>query len=191
MKNRTHLFLSLGLACILSLGFVSGSQAQDLKIGYTNVSYILSLMPEGKQVEKELQTYSEQLDKELQKKYAEYQQKMEAYQRGSSTMPDAIKKDKERELMNLEQSIQQFQQDAETSMQKKQAKLLEPITKKISTAIDKVADEKGYTYVFNSDAGFGTTQILLHAPDSDNVTEAVLQELGLEIPEDVEAETNK
>ena len=34
---------------------------QDLKIGYTNVEYILSFLPETKQVQSEVQAYGTQL----------------------------------------------------------------------------------------------------------------------------------
>lgn len=180
--NLKHTFASFALAFLALLATSPANAQAGLKIGYTNVSYILSMMPESKQIEKELQTYSAQLEKELQTKIQSYQEKMESYQRLSSTMDETIKADKEREILALEDQIQKFQEDAEVSMQKKQAKLLEPVTKKISDAISRIAKANNYTYVFNSDAGFGTTQILLHAPDNDNVTDLVLKELGIELP---------
>ena len=45
-----------------------------------------------------------------------------------------------------------------------------------------MAKENGYTYVFNSDAGYGTTPILLHGPDEHNISELVLKKMGVPVP---------
>lgn len=157
---------------------------KNLNIGYTNVAYLLQLLPESKAVEQELKEYSQQLEAQLKSKTKNLQEKYEAYQRGQATMADAIKADKEREIMDLQKQIEEFRQNADMSLREKEAKLLEPITKKISEAINTVADKQGYDYIFNSDAGLNTSQILLYAPDDKNVTEEVLKVLGVELPAD-------
>jgi outer membrane protein len=42
-----------------------------------------------------------------------------------------------------------------------------------------VAKENAYTYVFNYDAGQGTTPIVLHAPDDANISDLVLKKMGV------------
>ena len=84
--------------------------------------------------------------------------------------------------MNLQSSIEEFQKNAEVSLQKKQQALLEPAYKKMQKAIDDVAKENNITYVFNSDAGYGTNAILLHAPESDNISDLVLKKMGVTPP---------
>ncbi|SDK67804.1 outer membrane protein [Catalinimonas alkaloidigena] len=155
---------------------------KPMKFGYTNVSYILSVMPESKQIESELGTYSRQLENQLKAKAEDFQSRVENYERGQTTMTAEARANTERELQQMQTQIQQFQQEAENNLQKKQMSLLEPVTEKISKAIRSVAEENGYTYIFNSDAGLGTTQILLHAPDEDNVTNLVLKKLGVQPP---------
>ena len=44
------------------------SASQDLKIGYTNVEYILTFLPETKQVQSEVSAYGTQLQNQLQSK---------------------------------------------------------------------------------------------------------------------------
>lgn len=178
MKNNL-----VAVLFVLAALFSFGAQAQDakpLKIGYTNVSYLLSVMPESRRIESELKTHSTQLQNQLQAKAKTFEEKYAAYEKGASTMTEAIRAEKERELRELDAQIQEFQKNAEASLQSKQVKLLEPVTEKISKAIDEVAKENNYTYVFNSDAGLGTTQILLHAPESDNITDLVLKKLNVD-----------
>ncbi|OFY64739.1 MAG: hypothetical protein A3H98_07450 [Bacteroidetes bacterium RIFCSPLOWO2_02_FULL_36_8] len=164
---------------MLSEGF---SQSKTLKIGYTNVDYILSLMPESKKIESDIKVYKTQLENQAKEKLKEYQEKLEAYQKGAEMMTDVIKSSKERELMNLQQEIQMFQKDAEESLAKKQQESLEPLLDKIQKAIDAVAQKNDITYVFNSDAGFGSTPILLHGPKEDNVSDLILREMGITPP---------
>lgn len=166
----------------VTMHVASFAQTAGVKIGYTNVDYVLSLMPESKQIESDLKTYSTQLETQLQSKVKEFESKGESYQKGASTMTEVIRKDKEKELMNLRSSIEEFQRNAEVSLQKKQQSLLEPAYKKMQKAIDDVSKSNGYTYVFNSDAGAGTAAILLHAPEDGNISDLVLKQMGITPP---------
>ena len=158
------------------------AQTAAIKIGYTNVDYVLSLMPESKQIESALKTHSTQLETSLQTKVKEFEAKGAEYQKGASTMTDVIRKDKEKELMNMRSSIEEFQRNAEVSLQQKQQTLLKPAYDKMQKAIDDVAKSNGYTYVFNSDAGAGTAAILLHAPEDGNISDLVLKQMGITAP---------
>ncbi|WP_223831349.1 OmpH family outer membrane protein [Hymenobacter duratus] len=147
-----------------------------LKIGYTSVEYVLSQMPESKQIESDLKAFSTQLENQLKSKYQEYQTKAEAYQKGGSTMTDVVRADKEKELTNMQQSIQEFQRSADQSLQQKQQTLLKPALDKLQKTIDLVADENGYTYVLNSD---GASPVLLHGPKEGDISDLILKKMGV------------
>lgn len=169
------------IAGLLMAGVSATAQEKHIRIGYTNVEAIVSQMPESKQIENELKTYKSQLDNQLQAKIKDFQAKYEAYQRGASMMSDVIKADKERELQDMQGQMEEFQKNAEASMQRKQEQLLEPVLTKVQKAIDEVANENGFAYVFNSDGGMGMS-IILHAPEKDDVTPLVLKKLGITPP---------
>ncbi|MCI1190026.1 OmpH family outer membrane protein [Hymenobacter sp. DH14] len=167
-------------AVLLTAGTLAATSAQaqaPLKIGYTDVQYVLAQMPESKQIESELKTYNSQLEAQLKSKYAEYQTKGEAYQKAAGTMTEVVKADKEKELQGLQQSIQEFQQSAQQSLQQKQQTLLKPALDKLQKNIDLVADENGFTYVFNSDGG--GSPLLLHAPKEGDISDLVLKKMGI------------
>lgn len=174
----------------LVIGIIAANaQNKPLKIGYTNVDYVVSLMPESKAVESELKTYRDQLESQYNNKVKEFQEKYAAYEKGASTMADVVRADKEKELQNMQAQIEEFQKNAETSIQKKQAALLEPVLDKVQKAINAIAEENGFTYIFNSDAGYGTTPILLYGPEKDNVSDIVLKKLGITPPADTKKDT--
>lgn len=154
----------------------AAASSGPLKIGYTSVEYVLSQMPESKQIESDLKAFSTQLENQLKSKYQEYQTKAEAYQKGGSTMTDVVRADKEKELTNLQQSIQEFQRSADQSLQQKQQTLLKPALDKLQKTIDQVANENGYTYVLNSD---GASPVLLHGPKEGDISDLILKKMGV------------
>lgn len=177
MKTRWIFILAFLVAAV-------SAKAQDsgLKIGYTNAEYILSNMPEAKQIEADLKDYEQQLSTQLQSKSADFDKKVQDYQRTAENMIPEVKADKERELQGLQQSIQKFQQDAQASLQRKQGELLQPAFDKIQTAIDEVAKANGYSHVLNSGQPEVGLNILLYARDEDNISDLVLKQLGIDPP---------
>ncbi|RZK09636.1 MAG: OmpH family outer membrane protein, partial [Hymenobacter sp.] len=149
----------------------------SLKIGYTSVEYVLSQMPERKQIESELKTYSGQLEAQMKNKQTAFQTKLDAYQKGGGAMTAVVKADTEKELQTMQQGLQEFQQTAQQSLQQKQQQLLSPVLDKIQKNIDLVATENGYTYVLNSDAG--SSPILLHGPKDGDISDIILKKMGI------------
>ena len=163
------------VAAFLLISFASFAQGneQPLKIGYTNVEYILLQMPESKQIESELKTHSTQLENQLKTKYADYESKLQAYEKSAATMDKVVRDDKEKELMNLNNSIQEFQRNAQTSLQQKEKSLVDPVIAKIDKAIKEVRVESGYTYIISN-------QALLAGPEDGDISPLVLKKLGVD-----------
>lgn len=173
--------LVVGIA-IFGGSFLANAQVKPLRIGYTNVDYLISLHPDSKKIEGDLRVYRSTLDREAESLGKEFREKYEAYEKGKNMMSEPTRASKEKDIMQLQERIQEFQRNAEADLQKKQMELLQPVLDKIQKAIDAVANENGFTYVFNSDAGAGTTPILLHGPENDNITDLVLKKLGVAAP---------
>jgi len=158
--------------------FASSAQAQaPLKIGFTSVEYVLSQMPESKQIESDLKAYGTQLEAQLKSKQTAFQTKLDAYQKGGAAMTPVVKADTEKELQTMQQGLQEFSQTAQQSMQQKQQTLLRPVLDKIQKNIDAVANEQGYTYILNSDSG--SNPILLHGPKDGDVSDIILKKMGI------------
>lgn len=172
MKSK----IILTVLCAL---FSIGLMAQN-KIGYTNIEYVLSVMPEAKQIETELGTYEKQLSTQLQAKYEDYQAKLGDYQQNAAGYTDVVRADKEKEITTLQQSIQEFEVNAQNSLVNKRNELLAPAFEKIGIAIEEIAKESGYSHIFNMTAG--GQQILLYAREEENVTNLVLKKLGIDPP---------
>lgn len=176
MKKLHLTFAAVVIAA--SSFFASSAQAQaPLKIGFTSVEYVLSQMPESKQIESDLKAYGSQLEAQLKSKQTAFQTKLDAYQKGGAAMTPVVKADTEKELQTMQQGLQEFSQTAQQSMQQKQQTLLRPVLDKIQKNIDAVANEQGYTYILNSDSG--SNPILLHGPKDGDVSDIILKKMGI------------
>lgn len=168
----------LSAIALFCVGFVA--QAQELKIGYTNVEFIMDLMPEMEQIGADLQDYQTQLQTNIQTKGADFQRQYQSYQQAAQTMTEEARAAKEQELRKLDEDLQKYQQDAQISYQRKLGELLEPVQNKVINAINAVAAENNYTHVFAETAG--QAPILLYTKEEDKFTELVLAKLGLQMP---------
>jgi outer membrane protein len=173
MKNK---FL---IALLAFFALATANVNAQQKIGYISLDYILAQMPEAKQVETDLTTTKTQYDNMYQQKVKDFQTKLADYEKNAATMADVIKADREKELQGMQSSIEEFRQNSSASLQKKQAQLLQPLLKKIEDNMHGVAKENGFAFVFNYDAGQGTTPIVLHAPDDANISDLVLKRMGV------------
>ncbi|MDO6438134.1 OmpH family outer membrane protein [Cyclobacterium sp. 1_MG-2023] len=171
---KARIFLSaIALFCF---GFVAN--AQEVKIGYTNVEYIMSLMPEMEQIDADIKDYSNQLGQQIQTKSTDFQRQAQAFQQAAPNMTEDARNTKQQELQKLQQEIQKFEQDAQAGYQRKLQELLEPVQTKVYNAINSVAAEHNYTHILSESAG--QAPVILYTKDNDPFTDLVLAKLGVE-----------
>ena len=160
------------LTLMVFVGFILTAQAQ--KFGYLNSNELLAMMPESIEMQNELQTYAKGLESQLSAMQAEYEKKVVEYQQNETSYTDVIKEDKIREIESIQQRVVEFQKNAQQSLSEKEAELFTPIREKAMMAIDNVAKEGNYTFIFDSGAGS-----FLYAAESENVLSLVKSKLGL------------
>ena len=177
--------LSNILVGVFATVFILQAEAQVQKIGTANVEYILSNMPETKKIEADLQAYEKQLRTQLESKGAEYQRKLDEYQKGvqSGMMPAAVIADKEKELMSMQQSIQEFEKTAQQDLESKSMSMLDPVLAKVQTAIDKVAAANDYTYIISTHVDYGGSAIVLYSKnkEANDISNLVLKDMGITV----------
>jgi outer membrane protein len=175
MKNRIILTLTF-----LSV-FFHLTQAEPknkpLKIGYVKTEYIFGLLPDHKRLESDYKAFEQQLKNNLEKKFVELQEKAQAFQKGYETMSEAVRKQKENELKQLQAIFEDSQMEAQESLSNKHVALLKPVYEKIQKAVAAVAQENGYTHIFNSD--IGGLSILVYAEESYDISDLVVKKLGI------------
>ena len=178
MKIKNFLFIPV----FLMLFAISG-QAQEVKIGYTNIELVLLQMPKAKQVEAALATFEQKLTEQLQIKQNYARQRLTEYMEKKEKNQISPEEDQafQKELGDLDKEIQEFAAESEQKLLAKREELLVPVLDDLQNAIDAVAERKGYKYVLNQTMSSGVSTIL-YGPEEDDLTEDIMKELGIALP---------
>jgi outer membrane protein len=161
---------------IIALGLCLSLSASAQKFGYINSQELIQQIPQVKEVNAELETLRTQYEKQGQDKIAALTTKYQALER-KQAQGEISPKQLEVEAQVLKQEeleIAKFQQDVQQQLIQKSEQLLNPIRDNIQNAINEVAQDNGYTYIFDLSMG-----IILYADDSTNVSDLVKAKLGL------------
>ncbi len=159
-------------ALILSAATIS---AQNLKFGHINSQELLMAMPERDSAEAKLKKFAKNLQEEIETLQVEFNKKYQDYLQKKATYTDAIREMKEKELQDLQQRSQEFEQTAQQDYQKQQGDLMKPIVEKANAAISKVAKANGFLYVFDVSTG----AVAYFSDQSTDVLPLVKKELGI------------
>ena len=167
MKKTLTTIITAGLLLITLTSF---SQAQ-LKIGHVNFEEIMSALPETDTARSLLDKESKEFQAAYEEISVAYNQLYEEYQKGLSSYSAIVKKTKEDELLDKQKRMSEFEQNATTTLQNRNAELLKPIIDKINKAIDKVATANGFTYILDTSKGV----VVFISKDSQNITDMVIK----------------
>jgi len=148
------------LTVLIFVSFAYSANAQ--KLGHLDFAKLYSLMPGQDSIKAVYETYAKGLQNQLATMQAEWENKLSDYQANQATMSNIIKQTKERDLQDLQTRMEDFNQKAQQDLQDKEAELTQPLIEKARKAVEDVAKEKGFTYVFNSTEG-----LLLYAGGED------------------------
>jgi outer membrane protein len=135
-------------------------------------------MPAFKAATDSANAYMDMLSNQLYSMQVEYQRKLNEYDSLQKTWSPLIKGLKEKEIRDLENNIQAFQQQAQDDYTAYRAKLYAPIFKQIDNAVKDIALAHGYKYVLDSTVGNG---VLYAADGPENIFTEV--RVKLKIPE--------
>lgn len=161
---------------MLALSLSSFSQT---KVGTVNNEYILSKMPEIKDVEVKLKAYSASLDSTIKVKYDNYRILVEDYNKKEEEgMNEVMKKMKQNEIVDLEEDLKKLQQNSSQLLKLRQDELLRPLYNKIGKALEIIVKEENFTQIFDEN-----NSIIYIDPRYD-LTLKVLDQLGIEVKEE-------
>ncbi len=167
--------LTLALLLVVLLGAGTVSAQEPAKFGHIDTNELLGMMPGREDAQKQLEQYAKELESQYTVMQEELQTKYQDFLANQETFSDLIRQSKERELTNLQQRIQEFQESAQEDLMQRERNLFNPIIEEARAAIQEVAKENNYTYIFDVSGGS-----LIYWEPSKNVMPQVKTKLGLE-----------
>lgn len=172
MKRIIFLFLLIASA--------HGASAQ--KFAYVDKDYILSKLPDYRSAQKQLDEISNKWEQEIKNMYTEIEQMYKDYKAEEVLLTSVQRKEKEDAILQKEQEVKKLQQDRfgyEGELFRKRQELIKPIQDRVYNAIQKVAKENGYDFIFDKSSDL----IMLYSNPRYDRSDEVLEELGVVINE--------
>ncbi len=156
---------------------VSTSTAMAQKAGYISVDQVLGIMPDAARIDTFMQRFqTDSINSEYVSLFEQYKYYDSLLTKTDTTkMPTSLRKKYHEDRDNVAYQVQNWQAIAQNAYQAKQNQMLQPVYLKVINAIQNVAKEKGYSYVYDK-AG------LIVAPPGDDLLPAVAQKLNIKIP---------
>ena len=174
MKNTV---LKIGFICCFLTICAFLPQANAQKIAFVDSNYILQNIPEYGDAQAQLDTQSKEWQKEIDAKFSAVEKLYQNYQAEAVLIPEDLRKQKEKEIIDAEKAAQALQMQrfgSEGDLFKKREELVKPIQDKVFTAIEAIAVEKNIGIVLDK-AGAVT---MLFANVKHDISDDVLIKMG-------------
>jgi outer membrane protein len=170
---------SIFLVVVISALFIStGSRSQsNLKFGHIDFATLYSMMPGLDSVKEVFGAYNKAIQDQFMVMQSELENKFMDYQSKLGSMSEIIRTTKEAEINDLKERMDAFEVSATQDLQNKEIELSSPIIEKARKAVQEVAKEGKYTYIFNSAEG-----LLLFTEGGDDIMDKVKTKLGITMP---------
>lgn len=173
------------LSIVIGLLMISTLSAQ--KYAYVDTEYILDNIPEYKDAQNQIDEMAEEFQEEVMEARAEIDRMYKNYEAESVLMPDDIKEKKLEEIRKKEDEVKALQNQKfgiEGDLFLKREELIKPIQEKIYNAIEEIATEKNYAFVFDKSGSLTILFVNAKYDISDDILDMVGAELGTVRKED-------
>jgi outer membrane protein len=163
--------LILIVACLFAFGGNAVAQ-KNLKLGHINSQELLQIMPGRDTAQTILQKEAAEIESTLKTMQGELEKISNEYMQKQAEWTELIRNTKRSEIQDMQNRIQGFYENAQKQLQEREAELTKPIVDRAKKAIEEVAREGGYTYIFDGAS-------LLYSQDSEDIMPQVKKKLGL------------
>ena len=166
------------LAFFLLIGMMNGAVAQ--RYAYVDTQYILDAMPGYGEAQAQLEKASEQWQQEIEILFADVDKKRKSFEAEAILMPEEIIKQRLKEISDAEFKAKEMQKKrfgVGGDLFAKREELIKPIQDMIFNAIQEIAADRNYAFVFDK----ANQSNLLYADPKYDMSDQVLRKMGIKI----------
>ena len=149
---KVQFTLGLFLAALLFSAPLS-AQVKEARFGHIDTQSLLESMPERNSIQTEIEGAAAQYEQEIVRMQGDFEAKVAEYQQKAESWPAAIRAQKEQEITQDRQGLEQFYGTVQQELAMLEQNLLEPMIQRARKAIEEVGAEEGFTYIFDTSAG--------------------------------------
>lgn len=161
---------------LLTLSNVSFGQ----RYAYVDTEYILDQIPEYTQAQEQLNNYSEQWMIEIEAMFTQVGKKKDDLVKEGPLLPAEMRKSRQKEIDDMEQKAKELQKQrfgVGGDLFAKRAELIAPIQDRIFEAIQQIAADRNYAFVFDK----ANQSNLLYADPKFDMSDQVLRKMGIKV----------
>lgn len=167
---------------VLALGLLAlpGAATAQQKIGYIDSEYILSKTPDYATVQQQIDRLAQEWQATIESRKREVDEMFRDYQARELLYTNEERQSKREEIMQAEAEVERLRMDyfgPEGQLFTRQEQLMRPIQERILAAVETVAREGGYDYVFDKSGDF----LFMYTREQFDLSDDVLQELGIDV----------
>ena len=167
----------LFLLAITSLLSISTFAQRSVRIGYIDTEYILQNVPEYQNATSQLETKVDKWKKEIEKRLNDLDLKKKQLSSESVLLTPELIQERQEEIDIEENEILDYQQkrfgpNGDLMIQRQQ--LMQPIQDQIFTAVQEIAANKKYDFVFDKSADV----VMLYSADRYDISDQVLRSIN-------------
>lgn len=162
MKLRRLLLIPLLLAMVSP----AVPAAEDARVGYVDVQYLVDNSPQAKAASADLEARFGPQQEELQKQKQEFQQLQQKLQKDGLVMSEGDRAGIEQRLRELKREIERGQKDLREELNIQRNGILSQIHEAVMKSVESLAEERGIDLIVGQGA--------LYASDAVNLTDQVL-----------------
>ncbi len=163
VRNIAAVFLLLA-ALTPTAGF-----AQDQRIAFVNVSYLVDNSPQAEAASAQLKEKFGPQQQDLQQKQQEFRELQQKLQKDGLVMSESERSQSEERLQQLGREIQRSQKSFRDTLNNERNTALQQVREVVMRAVQDIAREEGYDLVVGQGA--------IYASESVNITEQVLERM--------------
>ena len=145
------------------------------KFGYISSQELISIMPETRKADSALTEFRTALIQSATDKQNAFYAAIDKFNKDSATYSETVKSVKRADLAKMSNDLAGEEERIQEALQAKRNELITPINKKAYDAIQAVAKEGTFTYVFEKEA-------ILVAPPGEDILPLVAKKLNIKMP---------
>ena len=160
---------------------VPGAQAQQ-RIGYVDSDYILNLVPEFATIQQNVDRQAQEWEAEIEEAQNKVDEMFREYQARELLYTNEERNRKRDEIVKAEEEAERLRMryfGPEGELFVEQDNQMRPLQERLMKAIEAVASEDGYDYIFDKNGDY----LFLFAREQYDLSDRVLEEMGIDIEE--------
>jgi outer membrane protein len=156
---------------------LQSANAQAQKIGFVNSTKIFQELPEAQEAQRRIDAMTKPYQDSLAMMEKDLTTKIDEYQKKEALMNDAAKRSAQQEFADLRRRYEEFRVDKfgnDGELAKQSDRIINPLKEKILRAIEQVAKQEKYTFVFDQT---DQVRVLLYGDSREDLTNRVIDKL--------------